>query len=144
MRDELDAEEIFPSRSEVNPDTSRLGGLETAKFEPLEQSYNCGTDDSSSDEIGIKSAQEMITDLAREDTFDFTLIGTSGRKFPDVEEEAVRSTTAVASRGIDCMPGASDTSFPPTWSQRILSAQGWRMTTVEEAEDEQEPILFWQ
>ena len=89
MRDELDAEEIFPSSSEVNPDMSRLDGPETAKFLLREQSCNFGTDDSSSDEIGIKSGQDII---------DLTLMGTSGGKVPDVEEEAVRSTTEVASR----------------------------------------------
>ena len=87
MRDELNFEEIFLSRSEVNADTSRLEGLETAKFVPLEQSCNCATDDLSSDEIGIKFGQE-------------------------VSAQGVRT--------------------------------GWKMTSVEEAEDEQEPILFWQ
>ena len=100
MRDELDAEEIFPSRSQVNPDLSRLDGPETAKFELREHSCNFGTDDSSSDEMGIKSGQYIIADLAGEGACDLTLMGTSGGKFPDVEEEAVRSTTEVASRRI--------------------------------------------
>ena len=94
MRDELDAEEIFPSKTEVNPDMSLLDGPER------EHSCNFGTDDSSSDEIGIKSGQYMIADLAGGGDCDLTLMGTSGGKFPDVEEEAVRSTTEVASRRV--------------------------------------------
>ena len=66
MRDELETEEILPSRSEVNFDMSRLGGSETAKFELREHSCNFGTGDSSSDEIEIKSGQDITADLAGE------------------------------------------------------------------------------
>ena len=52
----------------------------------------------SSDEIGIKSGQDIKADLDGEGACDLTLMGTSGGKFPDVEEEAVRSITDVASR----------------------------------------------
>ena len=93
----MDAQEILPSRSELRPDMSRLGGPETAEFELVEHCRNFGTDDSS-EENGIKSGQVNKADLDGEGACDLTLMATSGGKFPDEKEEAVRSTTGVASR----------------------------------------------
>ena len=72
----LDAEEIFPSGSELKPDISRLGGQDDAKVEE-EHSCNFGTDDSSSEETGIKSGHVRSLSLVGEDVFDFILIDTS-------------------------------------------------------------------
>ena len=104
--EEFDAEEILPSTSELATDISRCDGPATAEFELLGHSCNFGTEDSSSDEIGIKSGQVIKEDLEGEGACGLTLIGTSGIKFSDVEEEAVRPTTSVASRKIGRMPGA--------------------------------------
>ena len=68
--------EDMPSRSELRPDMSRLGGPETAEFELVEHFCNFGTDDSSSEEIGIKSGDDIRADLDREGACDLTLMAT--------------------------------------------------------------------
>ena len=72
----------------VRPDAAKLDE---------EHSYSFGTDDSSSEEIGIRSGQDSSLSLVGDGDLDLILMGTSAPWFPDVDEKAVKSIT-----GVDC------------------------------------------
>ena len=63
MREELDAEEILISLSEPVAKKWRPEGPGTAEFDPSEHSCVFGTEESSSEEVGIRSGQVIIEDL---------------------------------------------------------------------------------
>ena len=66
MREELDAEEVLPSFSEPAAEVSRREGPGTAEFEPAEHSCDFGTEESSSEEIGIRSVQVISEEFEGE------------------------------------------------------------------------------
>ena len=69
-----------------------MGILDAAKLDDV-QSCSFGTNDSSSEEMGMRSGHNGILTVVGD--FGLTLMGTSVPWFPEEDEEAVKSTSGV-------------------------------------------------